>query len=142
VTEGAWCFDRFGFQAVFLHREKFIDRLGPLPLSLAAPLHALRGWSAGHPPYRELNVSVSRAMQRRGLARLAILGPPPGLWTLRPAPKSPVVPDRLPDIVRAVESGRVPEAQRGDGELDDSLPEWSAAPEPEPSASPVVMVRA
>jgi hypothetical protein len=120
----AFCSDRFSMRAVYLQRSKFIARLGPLRLRLAAPLHALHGWSAGHPPYRDLDVTVSHAMTRRGLVRLAMHGPAPGLWTLHPKLRSPSLMGVLPDIVRAVEAGRVPDPQRGDGDLNDTLPEW------------------
>jgi hypothetical protein len=126
----AYCFDRFQMRAVFMQRVRFITRLGPLRLKLAAPLHVLSGWSAGHPPYRELDVTVSHAMSRRGLARLALLGPEPGLWTLRPRQRTQAVIDALPDIVRAIEDGHVPDEQRGDGNLNEALAGWRQVPAP------------
>jgi hypothetical protein len=132
---GAHRYNRFCFRALYIHRSAFTRRLGPISLRLAAPLHVLSGWTAGHPPYRDLDVTISRMMQDRGLAMLGALGPPPGLWTLRPHVRSPTLADRLPDIVRAVESACVPDAQRGDRELQDALPEWL-----HPPPAPVVRI--
>ncbi len=121
----AFSYARFSTRAVFLRRSLFKSRLGPLALRLAAPLHVLSGWSAGHPPYRELNVSINQAMARRGRVRLALLGPGPGLWTLLPAArKTPELVRQLPAIVRAVESNEAPIQQRGIAELNDSL-DWN-----------------
>ena len=121
----AFAYARFSTRAMFLQRSHFKSRLGPLALRLAAPLHVLSGWSAGHPPYRELNVSVNHAMTQRGLLRLALLGPKPGLWTLTPGPrKTPELVRQLPAIVRAIEANEAPPQQRGISRLNDSL-DWA-----------------
>jgi hypothetical protein len=124
ITPGAYSFNRFTMRAIFIQRARFIKRLGPLGLRLAAPLHVLSGWSAGHPPYRALDVTVSHDMKRKRLVRLAFEGPTPGLWTLHPKVHSPTLVDHLPDVVSAVERNLVPAAQLGDGELQDALPDW------------------
>ena len=47
-------------------------------------------------------------------------------WTLQPLLRSSTLPDRLPGIVRAIEAGRVPDEQRGDGQLRHDLAAWDA----------------
>lgn len=132
VTPGAYSFNRFSMRAVFIQRVRFVARLGPLALRLAAPLHVLSGWSAGHPPYRALDVSISHAMKRKQLVRLAVQGPKPGLWTLHPRIHSPTLLDHLPDVVSAVERNHVPGEQLGNGELQDALPDWKTPVTPDP----------
>ena len=125
-SPGTYAYTRFTTNAFFIERELFVRRLGPLQLRLAAPLHVLRGWSAGHPPYRALEVSVSQAMARRKLVRLSLLGPGKGLWTLHRQQRSPALAEKLPGIIRGVERNRVPDEQRGHGRLHESV-DWSAA---------------
>jgi len=123
---GGYRFTRYTLRAVFIQRARLMTRTGALRLRLAAPLHALRGWTAGHPPYRELDVTLTHAMTSKGLVRLAFPGPSGGFWTLHPRLQMPTVIGRLPEIVRDIEMDRIPEAQRGNGELDEALEEWGA----------------
>lgn len=103
------------------------SRLGPLKRKLAPPIHLWRALRVGNPPYREPENLVTRAMHERGQYRLDFLGRTPGLWSLHPKWRSPEFYAALPEIIARVERGDVPEAQRGDEELNDSMVDWSSA---------------
>ncbi len=66
-------------------------------------------------------------MQRHHLHRVEFLGEPPGMWSLHPPYRSPNFYESLPDLIQRIESGNIPEAQRGDHDVNDSLIDWSSA---------------
>jgi hypothetical protein len=82
----------------------------------------------GNPPdTREAEVVLSAAMQRAGLCRIDLLGEGPGMWSLHPPYRCEEFYRRLPDLVRAVEAGKVPDRQRGHYDLNDSMIDWTQA---------------
>jgi hypothetical protein len=108
-----------------MDREAFVRRVGPLRARLAPPLHVLRALRAGNPPYREPENLVTRTLVQRGLWRLDFPGAAPGLWTLHPQYRSPTFYARLPELIARVESGDMPDAQRGQENVQDCLVDWS-----------------
>jgi hypothetical protein len=106
---------------------RFVDRLAPLPL-LPAPFRG-RLWTlrAPNPPFEKLELMVTRRMRESGLYRLDLLGGPPGLWSLHPPFRTPAFIRQLDEIVARVESGDLPDEQRGDFDLNDSVFDWSEA---------------
>ncbi|WKB54672.1 capsular biosynthesis protein [Eleftheria terrae] len=77
------------------------------------------------PPYLALEDSLGALMVERGLSRLDFLGNGPGLWTLHPVHRSPRFYQELPHLIARIEAGDVPEAQRGDYNINDSMFDWS-----------------
>jgi hypothetical protein len=61
------------------------------------------------------------------LYRIDMLGSPPGIWSLHPPYRSEEFYQRLPELIRAVETGAVPEGQRGHYDLNDSIIDWTSA---------------
>ncbi|MCP3136508.1 hypothetical protein [Pyxidicoccus xibeiensis] len=118
-------FRRFSSRVFFMDREAFVRRVGPLRARLAPPIHVLRALRAGNPPYREPENLVTRTLARKGLGRLDFLGEAPGLWTLHPQYRSPTFYARLPELIARVESGDMPDDQRGQENVQDSLVDWS-----------------
>ena len=98
-----------------------------LKRKLAPPIHLWRALRAGNPPYREPENIVTRGMEREGLRRLDFLGQSPGLWSLHPKWRSQEYYDALPEVIRRTEAGDMPEGQRGDDDLNDSLVDWTSA---------------
>ena len=66
-------------------------------------------------------VALSRAMARAGLCRVDFLGAAPGMWSLHPPQRSREFYDALPELIRRIEEGDVPERQLGDFDLSDAL---------------------
>ncbi|NVJ20622.1 hypothetical protein HUW62_05210 [Myxococcus sp. AM011] len=121
----AFRFRRFSSRVFLVDRDAMTRRLGPLRARLAPPIHVLRALRAGNPPYREPENLVTRTMASKGLWRLDFLGTGPGLWTLHPQYRSPTFYARLPELIARVESGDMPDAQRGQENVHDSLVDWS-----------------
>jgi hypothetical protein len=104
--------------------------LTPLPLLRPDSGHSLLARIEGHPPYQPAEASFSRAMSGRGLVRIDLLGEAPGMWSLHPPYRSALFYQRLPDLVRSVEQGQVPDGQRGRHDMDDVMMDWSSARRP------------
>ena len=66
-------------------------------------------------------------MAAAGLFRVDFLGAAPGMWSLHPPYRSEEFYREPPRLIERIESGEVPEAQRGDYELNDSMFDWSRA---------------
>jgi hypothetical protein len=107
---------------------RFKQKLGVFPLLAPGTRQRLKSKLLGNPPgVREAEVLLSKTMQSAGLSRIDLLGSAPGLWSLHPPFRSEMFYRQLPELVRAVESGNVPEGQRGHYDLNDSMIDWSSA---------------
>lgn len=111
-----WLFDR----------RRLVDALGPLPLERPRLRSHLRARLEGHPAYELPEVTLSRLMQRNGFSRLDLLGSGPGMWSLHPTMRSEHFYQQLPALIGRIERGDVPEAQRGDYDLNDSMIDWTS----------------
>jgi hypothetical protein len=88
----------------------------------------LKATLLGNPPEtREAEVVLSAAMRRAGVCRIDLLGDAPGMWSLHPPYRCEEFYRRLPELVRAVEAGKVPDRQRGHYDLNDSMIDWTQA---------------
>jgi len=68
---------------------------------------------------------ITDQMRQRGLYRLEFLGSQPGMWSLHPPYRGLDFYRKLPDLVRRIEAGDIPEAQRGDHDINDSMVDWT-----------------
>ena len=108
-------------------RRRLQDKLGPLPL-LRPPWRVAAGaFLRRQPIYALPETILSRAMVSKSVQRFDFLGEPPGCWSLHPPYRTELFYERLPELIRRVETGDVPDAQRGDYDLNDSLIDWSEA---------------
>lgn len=128
-VKAGWLMKRFSTRIFLMDRNRLVERLAPLKRKLAPPIHLWRALRAGNPPYREPENIITRAMEREGMRRLDFLGEGPGLWSLHPRWRSQEFYDALPEVIRRAESGDMPEGQRGDDDLNDSLVDWTSARE-------------
>ena len=77
-------------------------------------------------PVQDLPEHVfSREMRARRLFRREFLGSGAGMWTLHPPYRSADFYERLPELIRRVESGDIPQGQRGDHDFNSSMVDWS-----------------
>lgn len=104
-----------------------VSAICPLPVERARLRSRMRAALEGHPPYALPEDTLTRAMRARGLTRIDLLGSAPGMWSLHPAMRSPESYAALPELVRRVEQGQVPDEQRGDFDVNDSMVDWSSA---------------
>lgn len=94
----------------------------------ASPLQKLKARILGNPPeVIAAEDTLTKTLQRFDLHRIDMLGSPPGMWSLHPPYRSEEFYRRLPEIIRAVETGVVPEGQRGHYDLNDSIIDWTSA---------------
>ena len=112
-----WLFDR----------AKLSERLGGMPRERPRPRSYLRARLEGHPPVELPEKSMTRRMNEVGLRRVDFLGTSPGMWTLHPAMRSEEFYAALEDLVRRVETGDIPDEQRGDYDVNDSMVDWTSA---------------
>jgi hypothetical protein len=107
--------------------ERLRSRLAPLPLLRPPTLHLLQARLDGNPPFALPEEIISYAMAQRDMIRVDFLGAPPGMWSLHPPHRSALFYDRLPELIRQVEIGEVPEGQRGFHNMNGSMIDWSTA---------------
>lgn len=124
----AFRFPSLSTRLYLIDRRRLHERL--LPLELKGPIRLVSRLKArlhGNPPYRAAEMVISDAMVQAGLSRVDFLGAEPGMWSLHPLFRSPDFYRELPRLIERVETGDVPEAQRGDYDLNDSMIDFSAA---------------
>lgn len=125
--EPAYAFPAASTRLFLFDRAEFLARLGPIPLDRPRPRNFMLALLEGHPPYALPEATITRMMQQRDLWRVDMLGRPPGMWSLHPALRSDEFLEALPELVRRVEEGDVPDGQRGDYDVNDSMVDWTSA---------------
>jgi hypothetical protein len=121
----AYEFPHVSTRSFLVDRSRLLDRVPALE-RLPPPPRAHRR-REGHEPVAPLEVSLTEAMRARGLVRVDLLGSGHGMWVVHPAYRSELFYAELPDLIRRIETGDVPDEQRGDFELNDSMIDWSSA---------------
>jgi len=115
-------------RAFMIDLNRFKNVLGVLPILPPSPAKRLKAALLGNPPdAREAEVVLSETMQQNGLYRIDLVGQAPGLWSLHPPYRSEEFYRRLPELVNAVETSRVPDGQRGHYDVNDSMIDWTQA---------------
>jgi hypothetical protein len=124
----AFRFATLNTRLFLIDRVRLRERL--LPLRLLGPMRLVSHLKArlhGNPPYRAAELTISEAMRAAGLCRVDFLGRPPGVWSLHPPYRSARFYEELPAMIKRIEADLVPDAQRGDYEVNDSMFDWSSA---------------
>lgn len=123
----AFRFDTISSRLCLLDRDRLRERLLPLPLlGPIRPLSTMKARLHGNPPFRALELVLGETMRAAGMYRVDFLGAPPGMWSLHPPFRSQKFYEALPRLIEQIESGNVPDAQRGDFDINDSMFDWSA----------------
>lgn len=112
---------------IFVTRPALIaDRIGHLEWLTPTRSQRFKACLLGNPPLsREFEVVLSHTMQKRGLIRVDHHGRESGMWSLHPPFRTARFYTDLPAIIRRVETGDLPEEQRGQYDLHDSVCDWS-----------------
>ena len=118
--------DQLSTRLFIIDMERLVS-LAPLPLLRPDRGHTLLARLEGLPAYQPAEASLTRAMARGGMKRIDFLGAAPGMWALHPPFRSALFYERLPELIRSVEEGQVPEEQRGRHDMGDSMVDWSSA---------------
>jgi hypothetical protein len=123
----AYAFPAASTRLGLFDRVELVQRLGPLPLERPRARSFARALLEGHQPYELPERTLTKLMERRGLWRVDLLGSGAGMWSLHPALRSDEFYAALPELIRRVESGDIPDGQRGDYDLNDSMIDWTSA---------------
>jgi len=125
---GAFRFDTMSTRLFLLDRRRFRATLGALrPRYPRAWRNLVKAVLDGNPPQDFPEHLFTAAMRQRGLVRREFLGTAPGLWSLPPPYRCADFYAKLPELIRRIEAGDVPEAQRGHHDLNASMVDWSEA---------------
>jgi hypothetical protein len=121
----AYEFPHVSTRCLVLDRERMLSRVGALR-RLPPPPRAHRV-EEGHDAVAPLEVTITEVMRSHSLIRVDLLGEGPGMWVIHPAYRSELFYSKLPELISRVEVGDVPDGQRGDFELNDTMIDWSSA---------------
>ncbi|HEY0947723.1 MAG TPA: hypothetical protein VGD81_20740 [Opitutaceae bacterium] len=124
---GAHRFDSFTTRLFFMNRARLVGLEPCLHLRRAAWRQQVRGFVERTSPYALPEDIISEYQRARGWHRVDFLGAAPGLWSLHPPFRNAEFYQKLPELVRRIETDDLPPAQRGDYDLNDSLVDWSDA---------------
>ena len=122
--------DQVSTRVMMIDRGRFRDKVATLRI-LPPPRRMV--WLArldGYAPSDRAEILLSQGMLASGLCRIDFLGSKPGMWSVHPPHRSPLFYRELPRLVRRIESGDVPELQRGQHDVHDSMIDWSSARKP------------
>jgi hypothetical protein len=126
-----WPAYRFGHMTTrvfLLGLPRLRERVGPLRVARPPRLRSrIKARLLGQPPVALLEDLLTELMSAHGLCRLDFLGREPGMWSLHPPYRSEEFYALLPTLVERVEQGDMPDGQRGDYDLNESLVDWSEA---------------
>jgi hypothetical protein len=112
----------------FMDRARFASAIGALvPRPPPVLRHLIKAIVERNPPADLPEHIFTREMRARGLVRYDFLGAAPGMWSLHPPYRCADFFDKLPSLIARVEANEVPEAQRGDHDINTSLVDWSEA---------------
>jgi hypothetical protein len=124
----AYRFKEVSTRIFMIDLQRLRDTLGVLPLLPPRFLKRCKSRLLGNPPdAREAEVILGDVLKANHLWRIDFLGQAPGMWSLHPPYRSEAFYQRLPELIATVERGDVPEAQRGDYDMNDSMIDWSEA---------------
>ena len=119
--------DHVSTRIFLMDMQRFYSQMVPLPIMRPPLRRRLVGIIDGNPPWWGGEGILSHVMVEQGLVRIDFLGRFPGMWSVHPPYRSPLFYDRLPALIAEVESGRVPDAQRGHHDVHDSMVDWTSA---------------
>jgi hypothetical protein len=126
-TSLAFLGDGISTRIIFFDRRRLLSRIAPLPLFAPSRRRAYLARLAGNPPYEGAESSLSTGARQKGVIRMDFLGDYPGMWALHPPYRSALFYERLPFLIRQIETDDIPDGQRGDHNLNQSMIDWGTA---------------
>lgn len=122
----AFRFTEMSTRLFMLDTDRFRRSIGALVSRRPKTLrHAIIALLEGNPPADLPEHLFTTAMRNAGLIRREFTGHAPGMWSLHPPYRSADFYAKLPDLIRRIEAGDLPDAQLGDHDINDSLVDWS-----------------
>jgi hypothetical protein len=123
----AFQFHWFSTRIFALSKQRFTASIGGVEPRRPKLRGAIRAALQGNPMADLAENVFSDAMVRAGMYRVDFLGAGAGMWSLHPPYRSAAFYEQLPSLIARIESGDVPDEQRGYYDITDSLFDWSTA---------------
>lgn len=124
----AYRFRSVSTRIFLLDMQRFAARVGALQLVRPDARRRLRAWLLAQSPLAmPAEEILSSNMERLGLERIDMLGHGTGMYSLHPPYRNPAFYRQLPDLIARIEAGDLPDAQRGDYDINASMIDWSDA---------------
>lgn len=123
----AFRFSEMSTRLFLVSRSRLRERIGALQPRRPPLRQSLIALLEGNPRQDLPEHLFTSAMRARGLVRREFLGRPPGMWSLHPPYRCADFYEKLPALIRRVEAGDVPDAQRGHHDIGDAMVDWSEA---------------
>ena len=124
----AFRFSTMSTRLFLMDRTRFRDKVGSLrPRRVPGLRNLLKALVERNPPDDLPEHLFTDVLRSHRLQRIEFLGTTPGMWSLHPPYRCREFYSRLSELVHRVESGDMPDAQRGDHDLNASLVDWSEA---------------
>ncbi len=123
----AYTFHEMSSRVFLLDRDRFKKRIGALRPEFASSRGVVLALLEGNAPRELPERLLTNAMNSHGLHRVDFLGETPGMWSLHPPYRCADFYQKLPGLIRLVETGAMPAAQLGFHDVGDSLVDWSEA---------------
>lgn len=121
----AFRFHHMSTRLFLVERSELAERLGDLRPKFVPLRPMTKAVLLGRKPYQGAEDTLSRTMAERGQLRIDFLGRAPGLWSVHPLNHTEEYHTHLPEMIRRIEAGEVPEGLRGMSDITDPLlAEW------------------
>ena len=117
----AYCFTQISTRIFLTSLERLRSRLGPIRVVRPSLKYAVLARLVGNPVVELPEMALSAQMRERNATRIDFLGSGDGMWSLHPVYRSSSFYANLPDLIKRVETGDVPDAQRGRYNIDKSF---------------------
>lgn len=124
----AWRFPTVSTRIFMIDMQRFKQRIGSIKLLRPDLKRRLRSYAFNQKPLSmPAEEALSTDMMVRKLYRIDYLGTGQGMYSLHPPYRSPQFYAALPALIKRIESGDIPESQRGDFDINSSMVDWSSA---------------
>ncbi len=123
----AFRFSSLSSRLFLLDRNRFTSQLKQLPLTYTHTWGIIKALVEGNYMYELPEDLFTKAMLKHSLFRVEFLGKSPGMWSIHPPYRSESFYQALPELIQRIETGDIPEAQRGHHDINDSLVDWTSA---------------
>lgn len=119
--------DNFTTRVYFTKKSRLLSILRNLSLEKPDLLRSLFGRLQKNPAVKAPEQLLSNYLHQTDYFRLDFLGAEPGMWALHPPFRSDEFFEKLDHIIQAVESGDIPNEQRGFYDVNHAFVDWSSA---------------
>ncbi|MFD2873466.1 hypothetical protein ACFS5N_13355 [Mucilaginibacter ximonensis] len=122
-------FNSFSTRLFLINKVSFKNRICPLPVKIARWPLLYRALLRSRPVFELPEDTITDIMRKKGLKRVDFLGMGAGIWSLHPPFRNEEFFQKLPSLIQCIETGNVPDAQRGYYDINDSMVNWADARE-------------